>query len=61
MIRKYVEDKFDSLSAADKSDMLVSIIKMQSLPEEVVRKLIDAKGKFKRNKKGKLQIVKTAK
>lgn len=55
-----IKNKFDSPSTADENDMLVSIIKMQSLPKEVVRKLIDAKGKLERNKKGKLEIVKTA-
>jgi len=40
------------------SSKISSIIKMQSIPEEVVLKLLNAKGRLKKEKKGMLRIVK---
>jgi len=55
--RKPISISEVNLNTHDRSK-ISSIIKMQSIPEEVVLKLLNAKGRFNKEKKGMLRIAK---
>ena len=61
MNSKKAENHLNSKLLTDAQVRIDTIMKIQSLPSEIVVKLIQAKGSLRKDKKGSLRIVKKAK